>query len=211
MGARYYDQQVGRFMSPDPLVPDPVNPADWNPYSYVRNSPINLFDPTGAAPEGADGEYGTSGDSFSLADFGMGALAAVGDEISGVVSFFSAVWNADETIDQATEFINYAKERIGDGGWGDFLMEIAEGMIPPGCVERGWDYCAGYVVTTLVLSAAAGGVAKLLSKADTILDATPNVGTRNRTDSDSGRSVTDCVSRGRSFSADTGVLLADGA
>ena len=48
-----------------------------------------------------------------------------------------------------------------------------------------------------------------MSKAETVLDATPNVGTRNRTDSDSGSSVTDC--RVNSFDPGTEVLMADGS
>ena len=45
--ARYYDPRLGRFLSPDTLVPDPANPQDLNRYSYVRNNPVNATDPTG--------------------------------------------------------------------------------------------------------------------------------------------------------------------
>ncbi|MEM8535960.1 MAG: RHS repeat-associated core domain-containing protein, partial [Chloroflexota bacterium] len=45
--ARYYDPRLGRFLSPDILVPDPANPQDWNRYTYVRNNPMNATDPTG--------------------------------------------------------------------------------------------------------------------------------------------------------------------
>jgi RHS repeat-associated protein len=46
--ARYYDQNVGRFLSEDPLkgISDGVNF-----YAYVHNSSINLIDPTGLSPE----------------------------------------------------------------------------------------------------------------------------------------------------------------
>ena len=44
--ARYFDPNVGRFISEDPL--------SWsvgtNYYSYVQNSPLNLLDPSGLAP-----------------------------------------------------------------------------------------------------------------------------------------------------------------
>lgn len=39
--------EVGRFASPDTLVPDPGNPQSFNRYSYVNNSPTNFTDPTG--------------------------------------------------------------------------------------------------------------------------------------------------------------------
>jgi hypothetical protein len=45
--ARYYDPFVGQFTQPDSLVADPMNPAAWNRYSYVYNSPSNFVDPSG--------------------------------------------------------------------------------------------------------------------------------------------------------------------
>ncbi len=54
---RYYDNRIGRFTSEDPvfwevwLTKRPLqyftDPEQWNTYSYVRNNPINLVDPTG--------------------------------------------------------------------------------------------------------------------------------------------------------------------
>jgi RHS repeat-associated protein len=41
--ARWYDSELGRFISEDP-VGDPNNP---NLYSYCRNNPVNMIDPTG--------------------------------------------------------------------------------------------------------------------------------------------------------------------
>lgn len=45
--ARYYDPRTGRFLSPDPMIQDPGDPQSLNAYSYVRNNPVNLVDPTG--------------------------------------------------------------------------------------------------------------------------------------------------------------------
>jgi RHS repeat-associated protein len=45
-GARYMDPALGRFTTPDPV-------RDFiNPYSYVRNNPINAVDPSGMAGSG---------------------------------------------------------------------------------------------------------------------------------------------------------------
>jgi len=47
-GARYMASSMGRFMSPDePVDQHPADPQSWNMYSYVRNNPLILTDPTG--------------------------------------------------------------------------------------------------------------------------------------------------------------------
>ncbi len=45
--ARYYDPQIGRFIQPDTIVQDPSDPQSLNRYSYCRNNPVNLVDPSG--------------------------------------------------------------------------------------------------------------------------------------------------------------------
>lgn len=45
--ARLYDPDLGRFMSPDSIVPDPTNPQSLNRYAYVQNNPMNYTDPSG--------------------------------------------------------------------------------------------------------------------------------------------------------------------
>jgi RHS repeat-associated protein len=46
-GARYNSSHYGRFMSPDPIGGQKIDPQTLNKYSYVRNNPINFTDPTG--------------------------------------------------------------------------------------------------------------------------------------------------------------------
>jgi RHS repeat-associated protein len=53
-GARYYDPQIGRFISPDTIVPDPANPQSLNRYSYCLNNPLKYTDPTGHWPSWSD-------------------------------------------------------------------------------------------------------------------------------------------------------------
>ncbi len=45
--ARYYDPELGRFISPDTIVQDPSNPQTLNRYSYVLNNPLKFTDPSG--------------------------------------------------------------------------------------------------------------------------------------------------------------------
>jgi RHS repeat-associated protein len=49
-GARYYDVNIGRFISPDSIVPDPYNPQSLNRYSYCLNKPLRFIDPSGHSP-----------------------------------------------------------------------------------------------------------------------------------------------------------------
>ncbi|MHB8501740.1 MAG: RHS repeat-associated core domain-containing protein, partial [Candidatus Acidiferrales bacterium] len=45
--ARYYDSTAARFCSADPLGGQLDDPQTWNRYTYVRNDPIDLTDPSG--------------------------------------------------------------------------------------------------------------------------------------------------------------------
>ncbi|MBP9780002.1 hypothetical protein KBD33_05275, partial [Candidatus Gracilibacteria bacterium] len=54
---RYYDNKIGRFTTEDPVIWEVsltkrtgqyfIDPQQWNSYSYVRNNPINMVDPSG--------------------------------------------------------------------------------------------------------------------------------------------------------------------
>jgi RHS repeat-associated protein len=46
-GGRYYDAEIGRFISPDPFVQTPFDPQNLNRYTYVLNNPQNYIDPSG--------------------------------------------------------------------------------------------------------------------------------------------------------------------
>jgi RHS repeat-associated protein len=59
-GARMYDPELGRFLSPDSIVPDPFNPQALNRYAYVFNNPLGFVDPTGHSPEGTIHRRGES-------------------------------------------------------------------------------------------------------------------------------------------------------
>ena len=51
-GARYDSSGIGRFVSPDPLGGFISDPQSLNRYSYVRNNPTNLTDPSGLQTQG---------------------------------------------------------------------------------------------------------------------------------------------------------------
>jgi RHS repeat-associated protein len=47
MNGRIYDQVLGRFLQPDPVIQEPGNAQSWNAYTYVFNNPLAYTDPTG--------------------------------------------------------------------------------------------------------------------------------------------------------------------
>ena len=52
-GARFYSPALGRFLSPDTIVPEPGNPQSLNRYSYTLNNPVKYRDPSGHWVESA--------------------------------------------------------------------------------------------------------------------------------------------------------------
>ncbi|MBC6962635.1 MAG: hypothetical protein DWB48_07870, partial [Nitrosomonas sp.] len=42
--------RLGRFLSADTIVPNPLDPQDLNRFSYVRNNPLRYIDPSGHDP-----------------------------------------------------------------------------------------------------------------------------------------------------------------
>ncbi|MCP4374090.1 MAG: RHS repeat-associated core domain-containing protein, partial [Deltaproteobacteria bacterium] len=45
--ARYYSPVLGRFVSPDSIVPEPGSSGGFNRYRYTRNNPLKYVDPSG--------------------------------------------------------------------------------------------------------------------------------------------------------------------
>lgn len=50
--ARYYDPEVGRFLSVDPVIPSMYAPITQNEYVYANNNPVMLNDPNGTSAGG---------------------------------------------------------------------------------------------------------------------------------------------------------------
>jgi hypothetical protein len=49
MGVRWYDAQLGRWISADTIVPDLANSQSLNRFAYVGNNPVLYVDPNGHA------------------------------------------------------------------------------------------------------------------------------------------------------------------
>jgi RHS repeat-associated protein len=71
--SRYLDTTIGKFHTPDSIVPDPGNPQALNRYSYVMNQLLKFIDPTGHALSIADNggsDLPTSSDGSNTASSG---------------------------------------------------------------------------------------------------------------------------------------------
>lgn len=58
MKGRVYDPAARRFLTPDPVLTDPLSSQGHNRYSYVRNNPTTLTDPTGLWPDDEPDPWG---------------------------------------------------------------------------------------------------------------------------------------------------------
>lgn len=52
MQARYYDPTIGRFLSPDPVSPEPGNSFNFGRYTYANGNPVRYTDPDGRCVDG---------------------------------------------------------------------------------------------------------------------------------------------------------------
>ena len=49
-GSRWYSPGLGRFVSPDTIIPQPGSPMAWDRYGYVNSNPVRYTDPSGNTP-----------------------------------------------------------------------------------------------------------------------------------------------------------------
>ena len=104
--ARFYDPVLGRFIQPDPIVPEPGNPQALNRYAYVYNNPLHYTDPSGHCPW--------------CGVIGFGALIGAG---------VSYGW-AQKSSAQPSEGITRSRLRGSERGNGPFPIETATGPPP---------------------------------------------------------------------------------
>jgi len=125
--ARYYDPNVGRFISKDPVKGILTNPQTQNPYSYSNNNPVNLSDPSGKFWDLIDvGFFALSLKQFadcpSWGNAGWAALDAV-----SLLPFIPSVGYITHA-DDAAKLLNKANHIFGKSDHGlDGLLRVYNG------------------------------------------------------------------------------------
>jgi RHS repeat-associated protein len=86
MNGRIYDPELGRMLSPDPLVPNPLSSQSWNAYSYVLNNPLKFVDPSGYSHCGLSDITSCNSSSGALTAFmGDPNIISIGFSVGAVV------------------------------------------------------------------------------------------------------------------------------
>lgn len=113
MKGRIYDPTIGRFLGQDPFVQAPWNGQSFNRYSYVFNSPLSMWDPTGylgcAAPgsdnDGKDacGSVGSKGPSSAGGSGRVSTVSELEKEVGITVGEVSVDPNTGRTVIGVTD------------------------------------------------------------------------------------------------------------
>lgn len=91
-GARYYDMNLGRFLSPDPIT-TPGDPQNLNHYSYSIDNPTSFADPSGLTCIKIDSENGPCADQAGT-PLGLTKLRSVAADDKRT-SDFDAAYDAE--------------------------------------------------------------------------------------------------------------------
>ncbi len=92
--ARYYNPEIGRFISQDPWFGDLTDPQSLNKYSYVRNNPIIGIDPSGLLTIFVHGTWSSGSTAFSYGYMSL-VTADLGDD-----KFYRFNWSGENSIEE---------------------------------------------------------------------------------------------------------------
>ena len=101
-GARYYDPYLGRFLTRDLLFGKNVFPQTLNRYTYCRNNPVNMVDPTGLLEGRMCNE---SGVCFRQGENGWVATDAATGQIITSKQTINSLLETNQVVDAVVEVL----------------------------------------------------------------------------------------------------------
>ena len=110
-GARYYDPEIGRFITADTIVQSPYDPQTLNRYTYCRNNPLIYIDP--------------SGNIFGLIAMIASIISAV-TAVAGVISAATGNESAAGVLFQISQISSYVAVAAGIIQFGIGVAQAAQ-------------------------------------------------------------------------------------
>ena len=157
--AHFYDPLIGRFISPDTIVPGAGNPQAFNRYSYGFSNPLKYTDPDGHNPVLAF--LGT----VAVGAFFGAAIGYVGEAVAQAGTELTAVSQGEKTFEQAAASMSSSQAEasrigaaVGGGFSGGTLTAIA--LATKGKGLNAFTYGGVTAVSGSVVEPLAGGIAE---------------------------------------------------
>ncbi|MHC1730429.1 MAG: RHS repeat-associated core domain-containing protein [Bacteroidales bacterium] len=100
--ARWYDPALGRFISPDSIVPDKGNPLGLDRYAYVANNPISRIDTNGHCWGIASGIRGLPSYDTTCNNLDMALTIVQSDQVSAGEKLVAGAYIAAEGTSHLT-------------------------------------------------------------------------------------------------------------
>ncbi|HPJ14582.1 MAG TPA: RHS repeat-associated core domain-containing protein [Spirochaetota bacterium] len=119
--ARYYEAEIGRFVTADNIIPEEYSTQSWNRFSYCKGNPVRYKDPTGHDPadeisnflselkgvleESADSQLSVAKETASSGDIVAASYWGFCGAANKAVSFFLPEDRSDIDLALLTAFI----------------------------------------------------------------------------------------------------------
>jgi RHS repeat-associated protein len=142
MGARWYDPQMGRWISPDSIIPNPANPQSLNRYTYSYNNPVRYYDSDGhcfpfctaALAYGALRTLPRESLAFGSRHLAEAGIPIVSDFAAWDARTTDQLWQAANGVDlQGNALTSKEQLEIGVEGYANLLVEgVTAGAIVEG-------------------------------------------------------------------------------
>jgi len=151
--SRYYNPQLGRFIQPDTMIPDPTNLQAYNRYSYVSNNPLKYTDPSGhswftSAWNSVFGGGSNGSPSFAGQIMTAGYVNTEGGDISGFRVEITGELLTESPIkgvaqQDKEQALPLAEDGVPSEGFGevlgvvDYSLDVADAIPVAGDVAEG--------------------------------------------------------------------------